>query len=211
MLSLKRNEEVEGQQGLPEQLQLSLSVCQALLRRSLMGSPCTSARPADSSLVSIVDHLHEEFTKVKRQLDQSFVLKLSTTLIMTGSSKVTMNKLLETVLQSYGNDTSALTSTSCAKASSYLVKVYGSLHGNDQDAILDAVDQLYSLRAEHRRDGSVAIEDLENLFRQCKLDGIPAILVMEDIHVFAARTRQTLLYTLLDLMHRKDCLFVVSC
>jgi len=91
------------------------------------------------------------------------------------------------------------------------VKVYGSLHGNDQDAILDAVDQLYSLRAEHRRDGSVAIEDLENLFRQCKLDGILAILVMEDIHVFAARTRQTLLYTLLDLMHRKDCLFVVSC
>lgn len=163
-----------------------------------------------------MDHLRKEYIKIKMKLDDSFVLKLSTALIMMGNSKVTMNSLLNSVLQSqYEEHTSApiSTSSSCAKAKarSNLVRIYGSLHDNDQDAILDVADQLYSLRSEHRsRDGSVAIEDLENHFRQCKLDEVPAILVMEDIHVFASRTRQTLLYTLLDLMHRKDCLFVVS-
>lgn len=195
-----------------DQLELSLNVCKAILYRSLTGS--ITRESGDSSIyeskrrISIVDNLHKEYMKIKMRLDESFVLKLSTALIMIGNSKVIMNSLLDSVLQSqYGEHTSAI-----AKTRSYLVRIHGSLHGNDQDAILDAADQLYSLRAEHRcRDGSVAIEDLETHFRQCMMDGVPAILVVEDIHVFAARTRQTLLYTLLDLLHHKDCLFVVSC
>jgi hypothetical protein len=211
-----------------DQMELSLNVCKAILHRSLTGSimqsyPGDQNGAADSSIyeserrISIVDHLHKEYIKIKWRLDESFVLKLSAALIMIGNSKVTMNSLLDSVLQSqYEEHSSASTSTSSscarAKAKRYLVRIHGSLHGNDQDAILDAADQIYSLRAEHRcRDGSVAIEDLETHFRQCRLDGVPAILLVEDIHVFAARTRQTLLYTLLDLMHRKDCLFVVRC
>ena len=55
----------------------------------------------------------------------------------------------------------------------------------------------------------VALEDLEDHFKQCYLNGTPAVIVLEDIDIFATREKQVLIYTLLDFMHRKDQLLVV--
>lgn len=195
-----------------DELRLSFNLTQSILRRNLQPSESESTgealelRCSNNRHNNMVAHLHEEYDKIKRRLDDAFVLKLNSAAILIGNSMSVMNALIQSVLRSY-EDRSYIEAkgTSC-----YVVKVHGSLHSSDQDAIIYARDRLYSLRAEHPRDGTVAIDDLESRFRQCKTDGTPAVLVVEDIHVFAAHTRQTFLYTLLDLMHNKDCLFVVS-
>ena len=55
----------------------------------------------------------------------------------------------------------------------------------------------------------VALEDLEEHFKLCYHNGTPAVIVLEDIDIFATREKQVLIYTLLDFMHRKDQLLVV--
>lgn len=54
-----------------------------------------------------------------------------------------------------------------------------------------------------------ALEDLEDFFRQCRLEGRPAVVVVEELQEFVRREKQILIYTLLDLMHRSDLLFTV--
>ena len=56
---------------------------------------------------------------------------------------------------------------------------------------------------------TMALEDLEDHFKQCYLNGTPAVIVLEDIDIFASREKQVLIYTLLDFMHKKDQLLVV--
>jgi hypothetical protein len=42
------------------------------------------------------------------------------------------------------------------------------------------------------------------------MSSVPTVLVLESFEEYAKKSRQVLLYTLLDLMHRRDLLFVVS-
>lgn len=47
--------------------------------------------------------------------------------------------------------------------------------------------------------------------QQRRLAGLPAIIVIENIDEFAKRDKQTLIYTLLDLMHKPDMFITLVC
>lgn len=53
------------------------------------------------------------------------------------------------------------------------------------------------------------MEALEEAFRDSRFDRKPTVIVLEDIHIYASSSRQSLLYAILDLLHRRDLLFVV--
>jgi Cdc6-like AAA superfamily ATPase len=160
--------------------------------------------------VSSLYHLSEERVKVKRTLDMAFQHKLSTSLIMVGGSGDEAVNLVRSVLETYkSQDFQSSLGDRYTKGKNYTARVNGSLHGNDHEALADLANQ-FLVRSEREMAGStLALEDLEDHFRQCRLDGIPAIIVIEDFHVFTKRKRQTLIYALLDLMHKKDLLFTV--
>ncbi len=156
-------------------------------------------------------HLNQERSKIKRAFDMAFHHKLSTSLIMVGGSGDEAVNLVKSVLEAYQNEDfqSNTLGDRYAKGKNYTARVNGSLHGNDHEALSDLANQ-FLVRSEREMYGStLALEDLEDHFRQCRLDGIPAIIVIEDFHVFTKRKRQTLIYALLDLMHKKDLLFTV--
>ena len=46
--------------------------------------------------------------------------------------------------------------------------------------------------------------------QQCRRNSQPAVIIVEEIQEFLRRDKQVLIYTLLDLMHKEDLLFVVS-
>jgi Cdc6-like AAA superfamily ATPase len=156
-------------------------------------------------------HLDEERIKIKRAFDMAFHHKLSTSLIMVGGSGDEAVNLVRSVLETYQSQDfqSSTLGDRYTKGKNYTARVNGSLHGNDHEALADLANQ-FLVRSEREMSGStLALEDLEDHFRQCRLDGIPAIIVIEDFHVFTKRKRQTLIYALLDLMHKKDLLFTV--
>lgn len=156
-------------------------------------------------------HLLKERVKIKQAFDHAFVQKLSTSLIVVGCSSNESISLVRSVLESYTTDSfkAAALSTRFAKTKNYTARVNGSSQLTDHEALVDMANQ-FMLRNERDTNINVALEDLEDHFKQCRLDGIPAIIVLEDFHAFAKRSRQTLIYTLLDLMHKKELLFTVT-
>jgi len=156
-------------------------------------------------------YLDEERVKIKKSFDHAFVHKLSTSLILVGRSSNECIMLVRSVLNSYTSDSFVVSSTSQrhSKIKNYTARVSGASQLSDHEALIDMANQ-FLLRNEKEANVNMALEDLEDHFKQCRLDGIPAIIVLEDFHAFAKRNRQTLIYTLLDLMHNKSLLFTVS-
>lgn len=156
-------------------------------------------------------YLSEERAKIKHGFDHAFQQKMSTSLIIIGSSGNECVNLVKSVLDSYKSESFLTTSLGnrYSKSKNYTARVNGSLHAGDQEALADLANQ-FLVRSDREGGSSLALEDLEDHFRQCRLDGIPAVVVIEDFHVFTKRKRQTLIYALLDLMHKKDLLFTVS-
>lgn len=158
-----------------------------------------------------LEYLSEERTKIKKSFDHAFVHKLSTSLILVGRSSNECIMLVRSVLDSYASDSFSSSSASSlrhSKVKNYTARVSGASLLSDHEALIDMANQ-FLLRNEREANVNIALEDLEEHFRQCRLDGIPAIIVLEDFHAFAKRNRQTLIYTLLDLMHNKALLFTV--
>ena len=158
-----------------------------------------------------LQYLDEERIKIKKSFDHAFVHKLSTSLILVGRSSNECIMLVRSVLNSYTSDSFVVSSTSQrhSKIKNYTARVSGASQLSDHEALIDMANQ-FLLRNEKEANVNMALEDLEDHFKQCRLDGIPAIIVLEDFHAFAKRNRQTLIYTLLDLMHNKSLLFTVS-
>jgi hypothetical protein len=86
--------------------------------------------------------------------------------------------------------------------------VHGGQVGSDADALLSIANQLL-LRRHGDKEVNAALEDLEEFFAQCRVDGLPAVIVIENFHHFAFHKRQTLIYTLLDFMHKRELFFIV--
>ena len=156
-------------------------------------------------------HLHNERKRIKKAFDLAFHHKLSTSLIIIGNSTNEAINLVRSVLSSYKSENFQTSSLGdrYTKTKNYTARVNGSLQSSDQEALADIANQ-FLVRGDRDGSSNLALEDLEDHFTQCRLDGIPAIIVIEDFHVFAKRARQTLIYALLDLMHKKELLFTVS-
>lgn len=84
----------------------------------------------------------------------------------------------------------------------------GQNFGVNMDAIQDFLKVRHSTNFNMK---TIMINVLCLLMHQLgQLQKVPTVLILESFDEFAKTNRQTLLYTLLDLMHRKDLLFVVS-
>ena len=55
----------------------------------------------------------------------------------------------------------------------------------------------------------LAQEDLTDHLEQCTLDRKPAVIIIDEFQAFAKRSKQSLIYTLLDFMHNKKMLFAL--
>eukprot|EP00981_Chlorochromonas_danica_P008652 scaffold2266_cov166-Ochromonas_danica.AAC.2 len=89
-----------------------------------------------------------------------------------------------------------------------MATIDGSVYEQDSDALIDIVNQ-FVLNRPHERQLQASLEDFEEYLQHCHLEGLPAVLFLENFHIFAARRRQTLLYTLLDQLHRPDHFFLL--
>lgn len=87
-----------------------------------------------------------------------------------------------------------------------IARVSGSLCHSDQQALVALAEQLMSVKS---ASFGLNFEALQTCFKHSCIDGSPTIIIVDDIHEFASRPRQVLLYALLDLIHRKECLFMV--
>jgi len=157
-------------------------------------------------------YLEKERAKMKKSFHHAFEYKLSTSLIVVGSSAEQAFSLIRSVLESYSHISELVLikpdADKYTKRKNYTARVCGSLLFNDHEALIDMANQ-FMIRNEKDTNLNLALEDLEEHFKQCRMDGIPAVIVLEDFHVFAKRKRQTLIYTLLDLMHKKEMLFMI--
>lgn len=88
-------------------------------------------------------------------------------------------------------------------------RITGNLNDSDAAGLVSLADQ-FCLRPGRDRNLNATLEDLGVFLQQCRADGTPALVLVEDFHLFAHQKRQTLIYTLLDLLHRPDYLFAVS-
>lgn len=88
-----------------------------------------------------------------------------------------------------------------------LARVRGSVFGQDHRALLSATQQLLACSgsADFLRNMSALEAELEQGYEA----GRPVVIVVEEMHEFCRRDKQVLLYSLLDLLHRRSLLFVV--
>ncbi len=152
---------------------------------------------------------------IRSRLDLAFQQKMSTSLLVIGPPGSGKKAIIDGVLESYARNhrqdsnssTDGMASLNTEPSFS-VARIQGQVCSSDQDALCSIAGQL-CLRPITGRDLSTALEDLEDHFRQCALNGRPAVIVLQDVHAFATREKQVLIYTLLDYMHKSDMLFVV--
>ncbi len=137
---------------------------------------------------------------IRARLDIAFNQRMSTSLLVIGPTGSGKKAVINNVLRSY-QDCEGFTPFSIAR-------VQAQICPTDQEALCSIAGQL-CIRNSAGRSLVTALEDLEDHFRQCALNAQPSVVVLEDIHSFASREKQVLIYTLLDYMHKSDMLFVV--
>lgn len=146
-------------------------------------------------------YLSKVETELHSRLNIAFNQKVSTSLLVIGPVGSGKKRLVESLLESYIHPD---------KGGIAVARIKGLVCSTDQQALCSIADQ-FLLRSGvgHEKNINIVLEDLEAHFRQCMLDGHPAVVMLEDLHIFATREKQVLIYTLLDFMHKQDLLFVV--
>lgn len=145
----------------------------------------------------------EEERKIKNILDMSFKQRASSSVVVVGPECCRSKSLISKILLWYGADLR-------------VAKIQGKgSHGNPLKALVSLANQLMGYQVQ----GSFGtnIETVQKCFRESFTDNRPTVIVVEDFHEYALVNKamdsesrqQTLLYTLLDLIHKKDSLFVV--
>jgi len=156
-----------------------------------------------------------EVKNIKKSMNNAFKEHNSTSILMIGAPDSGLNIILDSILAEY--DALITTKHGDSTASHFngsydtlsIARVNGCINSLDSDAIKSLADQFLIRSSTDNRHFNLAIEDLELHFRQCRINKIPAIVILEEIDLFAERDKQVLIYTLLDLMHKRDLLFVV--
>jgi len=168
-----------------------------VLAKGMMWGSLT--RPLDS------EYLKKEEHQIRKCLNSAFVEHVSSSIIIIGPPGGSKKQLLDRIVGSFVNNDSKNANTKEVS----IARVNGFLCQQDNVAIKLLADQFLVRSATENRHFNLAVEDLETHFRQCKINKTPAIIVLEEIDLFAVRDKQILIYTLLDLMHKRDLLFVV--
>lgn len=176
--------------------------------------PCHTLGRKSRLYRSFVDRKHANLnfasnalSVVVQSLRPAFLDHQSTSLMITGSNSEALSLVLQAqrILLRENRSEWLLTGTN---QNSLIARITGNLNDSDAAAIISLADQ-FCIRSGRDRNVNAVLEDLGVFFRQCKSDGTPALILIEDFHLFAHQKRQTLIYTLLDLLHRADYLFAV--
>ena len=147
------------------------------------------------------DILHQELQQVIDSQISSSRLLIDT----NGLGKL----ILRDVVDSYNHNAGGNIVCSMGNKTNYVAYVNCERVGSDAEAFCKISQQLSS-KATMRKHYLRAINDLEIKFRACRLTGKPAVIVLEGFHHNVSKQkRQTLVYTLLDLMHKREFLFMV--
>ncbi len=156
-----------------------------------------------------------EVKSIKKSMNNAFMEHISTSILMIGAPDSGLNIILDSILAEYDElitKKNGAYTAGCVNGSYNtlsIAKVNGYINSLDSDAIKSLADQFLIRSSTDNRHFNLAIEDLELHFRQCRINKIPAIVILEEIDLFAERDKQVLIYTLLDLMHKRDLLFIV--
>lgn len=103
-------------------------------------------------------------------------------------------RLVEEVLSNYNQNLS-------------IARISGDVQSIDHDAMAAIARQLQICTSSDNF--SLCVEALQKHFEESRRRQIPTVLLLDAVHHYARSSRQTLLYTLLDLMHRRDFYFLV--
>jgi len=148
--------------------------------------------------------------ELRSRMDIAFTEKMSTSMIVVGPVGSGKKRLVESVLATYRADKGRAGGDKNSHVGIPVARVKGLVCTSDHQALCSIADQ-FLLRSGigMEKHINIVLEDLESHFRQCMIDGHPAVVLLEDMHIFAGRDKQVLIYTLLDFMHKQDLLFVV--
>lgn len=134
---------------------------------------------------------------IRERLDNTFIRKISSAMILMHSSSTEAKRYLIAALSMYRK----------IDVDQFICLIDSEDFQTDHDALIEISNQ-FLVRRQNDKDLNAALEDLEQVFRQCYIDGNPAIVILDNFHNYAKK-RQTLVYTLLDMLHKSDALFTM--
>jgi Cdc6-like AAA superfamily ATPase len=144
-------------------------------------------------------------TLLRQRIDDAEVQGVSTSLFVVGPIGSGKRGIINRILEKY---------TELGRQRGIEGKLIATVRGttaiNDSQALMSIVNQ-FMYRDPVDKNPNVVMEDFEALLRQRRRDGLPAIIIVENIDEFARRNKQTLIYTLLDLMHKEDMFITLIC
>lgn len=132
----------------------------------------------------------------------------SGSIIVLGWNNSAKKYLIQSSISSFQ---SSLNSSETTRVEIPIASVNGSLCDSNEIALCALANQLTS-RSITNKDFDNALKDLEACFKKSKIKNIPTVIILEDIHRFASsryKTKQLLIYALVDLLHRPDLFFVL--
>lgn len=139
-----------------------------------------------------------EATRVRAVLDSCFQEKVSGSVLIVGSEGSGKRQFADQLLESYktpsGEDIK-------------VARLQGLAFSKDNLALISLARQLGIFS--ETDNFNMSVEGLQSHFQQSRLQNVPTVILIEAIDEFTKRSRQVLLYTLLDLMHRPDLYYVV--
>eukprot|EP01038_Epipyxis_sp_PR26KG_P009933 gene9933-13362_t len=139
----------------------------------------------------------------------------SMSVILIGPSGSDRTLLLDEVINDFIECTKVTTNSSVKNKNGKIddnitrvARISGHITESDHEALISLANQ-FMIRPSTESNFSLALEDLEVHFKRSKMNNAPAIVILDEFQVFAKRARQVLIYTLLDLMHDAENLFVM--
>ena len=164
-------------------------------------------------------HSDAEEKKLKVILDSVFKQKHSNAIIVMGDEDSGKEQFVDEVLNSYrkpvgdadanGDGAAAANGDGDEYRSAFRVaRIRGLVEGSDELALLSLARQLFMERCMPGKFDE-NVESIESVFRTSYSSGLPTVIVIENIEEYCKGKKQILLYTLLDMMHRKDALFAL--
>lgn len=150
--------------------------------------------------------------RLRHHLNMAFQQQVSTPIMVMGPPGCGSKALVNRVIASYSKSpdpSSPSAKTSHSFRISNVGRINGLVVGKDKEALASLADQFLVRSSTEDRHHNLALEDLKEHFIQCRLSKCPAVIILEEVEQFAVRDKQTLLYTLLDLMQDNRYLFLV--
>ena len=162
-------------------------------------------------------HLNREINQVKKVISKSIRERMSASMILFPCYITRGFDEFETIrwaLRRQYDDTTETdtgSNTSIPMGSNIpIASINCALYDNDESVLIALVNQLLNRPLGNHSTYNTTMLEFIKFLEICCLNGYPAILIFNNIQELATYKKQVMFYTLLDLMHKNNLLFVVS-